>query len=218
MTKLTFDIEGVRKLAEHALAAPKHGRGYGDTGPAKPGLYFVKDEGIYLMSNGEPALPGARGLNFVVFAKGFDPAVVLDRGELHDKCSDAVGGDDFGELLTLNKQLVEWIRDPDAERFYIRCGADRMTLGIEKKKRPPRVRRATALAGLAPLLARPVAWVGKKKGDRKVKLWSNKTAIEPVRLKFMLAKDYPGAVVLTGKTPEEALAIYAEATGVQVID
>ena len=54
---------------------------------AKPGLILVKDDGIYLMSNGG----GEKSLN-VAYASGYNPKV---DGDVWDKCRDAVGGDDF---------------------------------------------------------------------------------------------------------------------------
>ncbi len=53
------------------------------------GLWLVKDDGIYLMSNGtEPHAP--------VYASGFDPERNLG---VWSSASEAVGGDDFEEFL-----------------------------------------------------------------------------------------------------------------------
>ncbi len=118
MTKLTFSNQAVLRCVEHALAAPKHGKGYGDTGEAVPALFFVKDEGIYVMSNGEPRDPitstspnGKHEIetSFVAYAKGYNPRVG-DRGENWDKCRAAVGGDDFSETIDLTPAIVEDIR------------------------------------------------------------------------------------------------------------
>lgn len=64
---------------------------------------LVKDDGIYLMSNGEPGLPGADTVNRVVYARGYEALPVTapteERMIRYDKVKDAVGGDDFAEFL-----------------------------------------------------------------------------------------------------------------------
>lgn len=55
-----------------------------------PGLWLVKDDGIYLMSNAEP-----QGAPKVVYAQGYDP----HRGEVWDKCREVMGGDDMCEFV-----------------------------------------------------------------------------------------------------------------------
>lgn len=64
---------------------------------------LVKDDGIYLMSNGEPGLPGAKTANKIVHARGFEAlpstAAIEERSERYDKIRAAAGGDDFAEFL-----------------------------------------------------------------------------------------------------------------------
>lgn len=104
---LTFDLDQVRPLVEHARASKKWGKTYGDDGPARPALWLVKDEGIYLMSNGIPpkladgtvAAPYQVGL--VAYARGFDPTE-RDRMEVWDDAHEAVGGDDFADPLPID--------------------------------------------------------------------------------------------------------------------
>jgi hypothetical protein len=112
---LIFDLDGMRRLWEHAKSCQIHwaaenqvtvadylkpgetlpecgiaGADQIDQEKVPAGLVLVHDEGVYLMSNGLPELP--QGQN-VVYAAGFGP---------HDDdspfCS-IVGGDDFGECL-----------------------------------------------------------------------------------------------------------------------
>lgn len=124
MPILMFPVAAVRRLVEHAKAAPRHRLTiaerreiYGDDvvepqereeEKGKAGLWLVKDRGIYLMSNGDPAdmgrwkpgqvTPTCR----VVYAKTFDP----DRDEdVWHRSRDAVGGDDFVEMLPV--EMVE---------------------------------------------------------------------------------------------------------------
>ncbi|MFE0538307.1 hypothetical protein ACFW20_30235 [Streptomyces nigra] len=49
---LVFPLDRVLAAAEHAAAADKHKLGYGET-EAAPRLWWVKDDGTYLMSNGQ---------------------------------------------------------------------------------------------------------------------------------------------------------------------
>jgi hypothetical protein len=104
MATLTFAAPAVLELLRHAIAAPKHSSPYSQEDPG-PGLFLVKDEGVYLMSNGKPGLPGENAANKVVYAKGYEPLTEARRdgtdtwGERYEKIRDAVGGDDFGEFL-----------------------------------------------------------------------------------------------------------------------
>jgi hypothetical protein len=112
---LNFDLDGVRRLWEHAQSCQTHwpaenqvtvadylrpgeilpecgiaGADQIDQGKVPAGLVLVHDEGVYLMSNGLPELP--QGQN-VVYAAGLGP-----RDDDSPFCS-IVGGDDFGECL-----------------------------------------------------------------------------------------------------------------------
>ena len=100
MATLKFAAPAVLELLRHALAAPKHVSPYGEADPG-PGLFLVKDEGIYLMSNGKPGLPGGNAPNKVVYAKVYEP--------LTEKRRD--GGDN---RPTLRDSLVSG--DPDLAR------------------------------------------------------------------------------------------------------
>lgn len=104
MVILKFNKADVARLVEHARKAPQHTRGFGDEEDPRPQIILVKDEGIYLMSNGKPHLPNPEKLerSFVVYAEGYDPNI-RDRGDVWDDARDAVGGDDFAEFLP-----IEW--------------------------------------------------------------------------------------------------------------
>lgn len=128
MTKLTFKADEIRPLIEHARRCNKHRMTYdqlldacgGDFDRADrltdeeraalpdvgPGLFLVKDEGIYLMSNGEPAdmikVPAPNGSGEtdgcrVAYAKDFDPTE-RDRMDVWNDAH-AVSGDDFSEAI-----------------------------------------------------------------------------------------------------------------------
>jgi hypothetical protein len=72
MATLVFAAPAVLELLRHAIAAPKHSSPYGKDDPG-PGLFLVKDEGVYLMSNGKPGLLGENAHNKVVYAIGYEP-------------------------------------------------------------------------------------------------------------------------------------------------
>lgn len=102
MHKLHFKKSEVAPLLEHTRHAPEHTAPYG-IGEPVPGLFLVKDQGIYLMSNGKPHLPRPGGKpewSQVAFAKGFDPSNPADAEDLWER-THHISGDDFGELLPL---------------------------------------------------------------------------------------------------------------------
>lgn len=74
-----------------------------------PGLLFVKDEGVYLMSNGTDT--SAR--ETVTYAEGYNPKTDED---VWEKSRDAVGGDDFAERLD-REFMSEVLRATDGEEF-----------------------------------------------------------------------------------------------------
>ena len=109
---LRFEARAVQEQLDHTKAAPQHkltmsdrAELYGEdkAGHAQPyeetngtpGLWLVKDEGIYLMSNGKPGLLNTESNDNhrtqlkVVFARGYEP--LAD----YNKIREAVGGDDF---------------------------------------------------------------------------------------------------------------------------
>ena len=92
---LTFDAQAVREQLDHAKTAHLHkltmsdrAELYGEHNMShqqpdeeitgKPGLWLVKDSGIYLMSNGNPGLPDTEtnhnrdSLLKVAYAKGWE--------------------------------------------------------------------------------------------------------------------------------------------------
>jgi Protein of unknown function (DUF3085) len=103
MSKFIFEGTEVLELVAHAKAAPKATSPYGMTEDPGPGLFLVKDDGVYVMSNGEPHLAGTESRNKVVYARGYEglprTASVEDRMERYDKVRGAAGGDDFAEFV-----------------------------------------------------------------------------------------------------------------------
>lgn len=105
MARLVFAGADLLPLIEHSKQAKAHTAPYG-VGKPEPGLFLVKDDGIYLMSNGEPGLLVEEGKprNRVVYANGYEALSgdVDQRGAQYDKIRAAVGGDDFVELVPLS--------------------------------------------------------------------------------------------------------------------
>ncbi|MCA2999648.1 MAG: DUF3085 domain-containing protein [Rhodocyclaceae bacterium] len=121
MATLKFSTAEVRKLVDHAKAAKEHSanfehlldKQFAKEGavPNAHGLYrsedmdltkipaaldFVKDAGIYVMSNGLPSLPGTSTRNYVVYAETYGADAD------YDHIRRAAGGDDFAEALPLH--------------------------------------------------------------------------------------------------------------------
>lgn len=117
MTRLSFNMDAVMKHVAHAEQAEEHRQtyGYDNTGPA---LALVKDEGIYLMSNGLPMLNGG-GPDNVVYAAGYGP-------DNYDGCRAAVGGDDFAERISIDD--VRQIHDYGADTLVIELTENSMML------------------------------------------------------------------------------------------
>lgn len=131
MATLTFAAPAVLELLRHAIAAPKHSSPYSQEDPG-PGLFLVKDEGIYLMSNGKPGLLGGNEHSIVVYADGYEPLTETRRdgtdtwGERYEKIRDAVGGDDFGEFLSADS----FKRLQPQDKLTIRISATAIDLTI----------------------------------------------------------------------------------------
>jgi|SRR6516162_3177371 hypothetical protein len=109
-TTLQFDRHDVQRVIEHMTTATEWGHGYDDDNDhehdARPQLIFVKDQGIYLMSNGLPRDIVEGETSFVAYAEGYDPSV-----ETHNTW-DTVSRDDFGEFIDLTTTQIALIRSP----------------------------------------------------------------------------------------------------------
>jgi len=117
MSKLVFDAADVRRVVEHSIGSPRQGRlftGYdAESNPTyseatAPSVILVHDDGIYLMSNGQPRDIVAGGedklgaRSFVAHAQGCNPKKDTD---WWNRARDLVGGDDFGETLPWAREL-----------------------------------------------------------------------------------------------------------------
>lgn len=146
--KMTFDRATVDALIAHAKAAPTHRMPFGDEREPQAGLWIVGDIGIYLLSNGVPALmlhpdhpdEAMRLKGRVAYATQCDPT------RMSPEACDSVkrrawGGDDevtFIALAGFEKALATY--PPGAP---LEMSVTRNALGIYSRT-PPRPRAKAA--------------------------------------------------------------------------
>lgn len=168
MARLLFNADDVRRVVEHSIAAPRQRPqtvGYDEktgnpiTKPVEhPSVMLVHDDGVYLMSNGEPrdvvqaeitvvplddpellhdtlasALgekPATRktGRSFCAHAKGCDPGKDKD---WWDRSRELVGGDDFAETLPWAQHFKAQL-DRGAKQIAINYSETRISIGTPK--------------------------------------------------------------------------------------
>jgi hypothetical protein len=134
MARLIFEAEAVRRVVEHSLSAPKQREettGYDPktfksiTKPVDaPAVVLVHDDGVYLMSNGEPRDIGEGERSFVAYAKGCNPQKDANHW---DRSRDLVGGDDFAETLPWARQIKEML-DRGARQIVVNIGRKSLSL------------------------------------------------------------------------------------------
>lgn len=123
MKTLKFDAEQVRKQVEITKLSYTHRAEYGRA--PEPGLFLVKDSGIYLMSSGDLRVSKLDG---VAYAEGFDP----DKDEdVWEACVDAVGGDDFAMLLPL--EWFELALASNPKTVSVRFGKKSVSIVLPKR-------------------------------------------------------------------------------------
>lgn len=125
---LRFSIEALRKVVDHVRRSTHHSAAYGQR--PQPGVFFVKDEGIYLMSTGLSEPPA-------VFADTFAPS----DEDVHARSGEAVGGDDFGVFLGLEHFAAALAQHSDV---ILRVSATRLQIVTDappehhdERPRPP---------------------------------------------------------------------------------
>ena len=138
-TTLIFPADQVRKLVDHAFSSEFHkptmiqrrdfyGLQAGNQQPGEhiktpPGLWLVKDFGVYLMSNGHPGMWMEKEHRYyAVYASGYDPNTDPD---WFDRSHMEMGGSAFC-------QSIEWDWDlllsPDVQQLYITVDEEQLTL------------------------------------------------------------------------------------------
>ena len=128
-----FKTSELKRCIEHALASTQWRKTYSDEGKG-PGLWFVHDSGVYLMSNGFPIDKREASeddkSSYVVYAEGCHPGI--DDGSW-EYARSLVGGDDFGECIPIDDG---WSVACDLhEEFHVKVAADSLTMTWAKPKR-----------------------------------------------------------------------------------
>ncbi|WP_440581215.1 DUF3085 domain-containing protein [Streptomyces sp. PT19] len=94
---LVFPLAKVLAAAEHAATADKHKLGSGET-EAAPRLWWVKDDGTFLMSNGQDPTDTRADNGRLVHADGWGPGT---------NARTILGGDDFRQSIDLTTPVFE---------------------------------------------------------------------------------------------------------------
>ena len=135
-TTLFFQMGEVAPLIEHALSSTERKGTFAQNCDEKfqrienpvipPGLIWVKDEGIYLLSNGamkEGETPKSSGL--ISYALGYHPE---KNSDVWENSRYAVGGDDFAEAIEIDDFFMEHLRRTDGY-LYITVDENSFVLG-----------------------------------------------------------------------------------------
>lgn len=121
-----FKTSEIKRCVEHALNSTKWREGY----KPQPAILFVHDDGVYCISNGNPGDMVDDRHVYRAFADGCDPNKDED---YYDEARYLVGGDDFGEAITVNS---DWLKSCDAfEEMHIRVNAKSMSITFKKRKK-----------------------------------------------------------------------------------
>jgi hypothetical protein len=133
MAILTFDPSDVRRIVDHMTAATAWSQGLGDETKPRSQIIFVKDWGIYLISNGEPRDIVEGSTSFAAYARGYDPTTE-DFDEVQRKSNEVAGGDDFGEFLDLSADQIKLIKSADFASFSIKLSPKRVEIVVVPKQ------------------------------------------------------------------------------------
>lgn len=133
MRACVFKTSEVKRCIAHALAAKDWKMGWSEDPPA-PAMFFVHDDGVYLMSNGEPGdlkNKSEVGL-YAAYAAGCDP----DKNEdWWDVSRDLVGGDDFAEVIPVTAADLQAC--DEFEELHVVLNAEQFGAVFRKPKRKP---------------------------------------------------------------------------------
>jgi len=115
MKQLIFEADDVRRVVKHSLTAAKQGgkttshdpeTGAALTEPvAAAAVVLVRDEGVYLMSNGQPRdlLNETSPRSFAAYARGCHP---FRDHDWRTNARELVGDDDFSRVLPWAHDLI----------------------------------------------------------------------------------------------------------------
>ena len=149
---LVFDMNRVRKIYAHATMCTKRKISFAqradiygrdkifepqpdeeDRAPAS--VWFVKDEGLYLMSPGVPYQPSdikPAPHRYTCYAQGFDPSNE-NTTEWYDRMVSVAGGDDFVEAIPV-EDFEDAVFDPNVTHACIELHENSYVLGFISKR------------------------------------------------------------------------------------
>ena len=123
-----FKTSEVERCVQHALNSKEWGMGWSQDTP-QAALFFVHDQGIYVMSNGEPK-DKENDETFVAYAKGCH---AKNDPEFYEESRFLVGGDDFAETIPVN---ADWLNQcSQFQELHIRVNAKSMSIKFAKPKK-----------------------------------------------------------------------------------
>jgi uncharacterized protein YozE (UPF0346 family) len=99
----SFKTEEVKPCIEHALSGTGHRMGWSEE-PPQPALFFVHDQGIYLMTNATRTKEEVERGDRVAYAKGCNPKKDED---FYERSRYLVGGDDFADTLPVSEETLK---------------------------------------------------------------------------------------------------------------
>lgn len=140
MGRCVFKTNELRRCAEHAINSQEFSTGYELPDSPKigsPGLLFVHDHGVYIMSNGKPRDliddDGGTQKTYVVYADQCNPKSNTDFWE---NSRDLVGGDDFVEFLPFGTDPAKFLSNCDEfEEYIVDVSADYLECSFAQPKR-----------------------------------------------------------------------------------
>jgi hypothetical protein len=124
--KLNFDKKLVAELLAHSIASANHRKLYGRPETEAPGLMLVGDQGVYLMSNGDPGLlnDNPNGTKFkVAYAVECDPNK-LEFNEWWANKRASFGGDDGCEFISAESAADLVAIEMQSDSMKIICEPD----------------------------------------------------------------------------------------------
>lgn len=134
MGRCVFKTDEIRRCVEHALAAENWSMAGAEDETPTPCLYFVHDQGVYVMSNGNPRdvitvadASADRLTTYCAYAETCNPHTDEDWWE---NSADLVGGDDFVEVVPITRQ---WLKDcARYTEFYVEISGLQLEAGFQK--------------------------------------------------------------------------------------
>lgn len=134
-----FKTSEIKRCVMHALGSTDF-RMVFSPAPPGPGLIFVHDDGVYLMSNGLPLDPLTKdpdSYSYVAYAANCNPK---KDPEWWDNSRELVGGDDFGEIIKVD---LSWLQSCD-EFEELQIEVEPSSIGVyfarpKKNKKPVKI-------------------------------------------------------------------------------